>query len=157
VPDAQAQAQVLTTVSNVDADFEVLACSGEIVAVSAAFHIISHSTTDASGGFHFSSAGTGVNVRGVGASGTRYRFSGGNFSASNTNGGAGFEFTSVVRFDVISSGGSPNSELSSGRSWNLQRQPSRPPTSLASTANAEDGMLVASSGVAVSPWGPSLR
>jgi hypothetical protein len=111
VPDAQAQAQVLTTVSNVDADFEVLACSGEIVAVSAVFHIISHSTTDASGGFHFSSAGTGVNVRGVGASGTRYRFSGGNFSASNTNGGAGFEFTSVVRFDVISSGGSPNSEL----------------------------------------------
>jgi hypothetical protein len=111
VPDAQAQAQVLTTVTKSDFDIEVLACSGEIVAVSGAFHIVSHNTTDASGGFHFSTAGTTVNVRGVGASGTRYRFLGGNFSASNTSGVAQSEFTSIVRFDVISSGGSPNSQL----------------------------------------------
>jgi hypothetical protein len=111
VHHAQAQAQVLTTINNIDLTFEVPACNGDIVTVSGIIHIISHSTTDAQGGFHFSTAGVFVNTTGVGTDGTRYRVNGGNFSASNTSGATSAEFNTLVILDLISSGGSANSKL----------------------------------------------
>ena len=82
-------------------------CNGESIDLTGTFQIVSHVTEDASGGFHAIVEGNAQGVGGVGASGARYRATGGFWDEFNTNGRTQV-FNSVAVFNLIGQGSAPN-------------------------------------------------
>jgi hypothetical protein len=106
---AMGQAQTITESEHIPVSFSVTnPCNGETVEFSGIAHLVSHGTTDDTGGIHemfelnLQANGTGTE------SGARYQISEGTSGVANSSATGAEEFTFPTRLLVIGEGPTPN-------------------------------------------------